>query len=42
MFGRVDDTGLATVDKIAAAGISGDPEDGRPSKPVTITAIRLE
>ena len=42
VFGRVDDTGLATVDKIAAAGISGDPEDGRPSKPVTITAVRLE
>ncbi len=42
VFGQVDPTGLATVDKIAAAGISGDPEDGRPTKPVTISAIRLE
>ncbi len=42
VFGQVDATGLATVDKIAGAGISGDPEDGRPTKPVTISAIRLE
>jgi len=42
VFGSVDSTGLATVDKIASAGISGDPEDGRPQKPVTITSVRLD
>ena len=30
VFGTVDETGLATVDKIAAAGITGDPDDGKP------------
>ena len=42
VFGTVDETGLATVDKIAAAGITGDPDDGKPKNRVTITSIRLD
>lgn len=42
VFGQVDRTGLATIDKIAAAGINGDPEDGQPKKPVMITSLRLD
>lgn len=42
VFGTVDETGLATVDKIAAAGITGDPDDGKPKNRVTVTSIRLD
>ncbi|GAB3879507.1 hypothetical protein GCM10029964_032000 [Kibdelosporangium lantanae] len=40
VFGTVDPAGLATIDKIAAGGITpGDngPTDGAPKNPVTIT-----
>jgi len=42
VFGTVDDTGLATVDKIVEAGITGDPDDGRPKSPVIVSAVRLD
>jgi peptidyl-prolyl cis-trans isomerase B (cyclophilin B) len=42
MFGTVDATGLATLDKIAAAGIAGGGQDGKPTNPVTITSARLD
>jgi peptidyl-prolyl cis-trans isomerase B (cyclophilin B) len=42
VFGQVDDTGLATLDKIAAAGVAGGGEDGKPATTVTITSIRLD
>jgi peptidyl-prolyl cis-trans isomerase B (cyclophilin B) len=42
VFGTVDDTGMATVDEIVAAGITGDPDDGKPKKPVTVKSIRLD
>lgn len=42
MFGTVDATGLATLDKIAAAGVSGGGTDGKPASPVTITSARLD
>ncbi|WP_019969419.1 peptidylprolyl isomerase [Mycobacterium sp. 141] len=42
MFGTVDATGLATLDKIAAAGVSGGGQDGQPANPVTITSARLD
>jgi len=42
VFGTVDDTGMATVDEIVGAGITGDPEDGKPGKPVTVKSIRLD
>jgi len=42
VFGKVDNTGLATVERIADAGVSGGGKDGEPRLPVTITSIRLE
>jgi peptidyl-prolyl cis-trans isomerase B (cyclophilin B) len=48
VFGTIDQTGLATLDKIAAAGVAGTGPDGKPlqdGKPATdvkITSIRLD
>lgn len=44
VFGTVDETGLAVVDRIAEAGIkagSSTPDDGAPRLPVTVESIRL-
>jgi serine/threonine protein kinase len=41
VFGTIDETGLATIDKIASAGVSGGGNDGAPATPVTINAVRL-
>jgi peptidyl-prolyl cis-trans isomerase B (cyclophilin B) len=43
VFGTVDEPGLATLDQIAAAGITpgqNGPEDGAPKTPVTITSAK--
>jgi peptidyl-prolyl cis-trans isomerase B (cyclophilin B) len=42
VFGTIDATGLATLDKIAAAGVAGGGSDGKPATPVTITSARLD
>jgi peptidyl-prolyl cis-trans isomerase B (cyclophilin B) len=44
VIGTVDATGLATLDKIAAAGEDdrNGPGDGAPTKPVTITSMQLD
>ena len=42
VFGRVDDTGLATLDKIAKAGVKGGGEDGAPANPVQVTSVLLD
>ena len=42
IFGKIDDTGLATLDKIAQAGVGGGGEDGQPATPVTITSVQLD
>jgi peptidyl-prolyl cis-trans isomerase B (cyclophilin B) len=42
VFGTIDQTGLATLDKIAAAGVSGGGQDGAPTSPVKITSMRLD
>jgi len=42
VFGTIDNTGLATIDKIAKAGVVGGGEDGTPVTPVTITSVRLD
>jgi peptidyl-prolyl cis-trans isomerase B (cyclophilin B) len=42
VFGRIDDTGLATLDKIAAAGVINNSVDGKPALDVTITSVRLD
>lgn len=41
-FGTIDATGLATLDRIAAAGVEGAGVDGRPAMTVTIDSIRLD
>lgn len=42
VFGTIDQTGLATLDKIAAAGTADGSDDGKPKQDVTITNIRLD
>jgi peptidyl-prolyl cis-trans isomerase B (cyclophilin B) len=41
-FGTIDATGLATLDKIAAAGVDGAGDDGKPALGVTIDSVRLD
>ena len=42
VFGRVDKTGLETVDALVAAGIGDGSDDGKPKAPIMIESIRLE
>jgi peptidyl-prolyl cis-trans isomerase B (cyclophilin B) len=42
VFGRIDDTGLATLDKIAQAGVGGGGEDGPPATPVKVKSVLLD
>ncbi|KUI31298.1 cyclophilin [Mycobacterium sp. IS-1742] len=42
VFGTVDSTGLATLDRIAARGVAGGGDDGKPAAEVTITTARLD
>ncbi|OMC03662.1 peptidylprolyl isomerase [Mycolicibacter heraklionensis] len=39
VFGRIQDDGLATLDKIAAAGVQGGGDDGPPATKVTIKSV---
>jgi peptidyl-prolyl cis-trans isomerase B (cyclophilin B) len=41
-FGTIDPTGLATLDKIAAAGVSDGSADGKPKGDVMIKSIALD
>lgn len=41
-FGTIDETGLATLDKIAAAGVAGGSDDGAPAQDVQVTRILLD
>jgi peptidyl-prolyl cis-trans isomerase B (cyclophilin B) len=41
-FGTIDATGLATLDKIAAAGVEGGGQDGKPATPVQVKSIGLD
>jgi peptidyl-prolyl cis-trans isomerase B (cyclophilin B) len=41
VFGTIDAAGLATLDKIAAAGVGGGGDDGPPATTVTITSARV-
>ena len=40
VFGRVDEGGLATLDRLTAVGVDGGGEDGKPKRPITIESIR--
>ena len=42
VFGTIDQTGLATLDKIAAAGTKDGGEDGAPKLDVTIKQLQLD
>ncbi|WP_137724466.1 peptidylprolyl isomerase [Prescottella subtropica] len=42
VFGSIDETGLATLDTIAAAGVEGAAADGKPAEAVDITSVRLD
>ncbi|MFV9431266.1 peptidylprolyl isomerase [Rhodococcus rhodochrous] len=42
VFGTIDETGLATLDKIAAAGVSGGAADGAPALETTLTSVRMD
>lgn len=42
VFGTIQQDGLATLDKIAAAGVAGGGEDGKPAAEVTIKSVRLD
>jgi peptidyl-prolyl cis-trans isomerase B (cyclophilin B) len=42
VFGKIDATGLATLDKVAAAGVADGSDDGKPARDVTIESVRLD
>ena len=42
VFGTIDETGLATLDKIAQAGVAGGGDDGAPATPVMIKTVQLD
>jgi peptidyl-prolyl cis-trans isomerase B (cyclophilin B) len=42
VFGTIQPDGLATLDKIAKAGVAGGGEDGAPAAEVTITSVLLD
>jgi peptidyl-prolyl cis-trans isomerase B (cyclophilin B) len=41
VFGTVDETGVAVVERIAAAGVQDGTDDGKPKMNVTIQSVRL-
>jgi peptidyl-prolyl cis-trans isomerase B (cyclophilin B) len=41
-FGTIDATGLATLDKLAAAGVAGGGQDGKPTTDVQIKSVLLD
>ncbi len=42
VFGKIQDDGLATLDKIAKAGVAGGGDDGPPAAEVTIKSMLLD
>ena len=42
VFGSIDQAGLATLDKIAQAGVAGNRPQGMPANTVTITSVRVD
>lgn len=42
VFGTIDETGLATLDKIAAEGVAGGGPDGAPQLATTVESIQLD
>jgi peptidyl-prolyl cis-trans isomerase B (cyclophilin B) len=42
VFGKIQQDGLATLDKIAKGGVAGGGQDGQPTIQVTIKSVRLD
>jgi len=42
IFGKINETGLAVIDKIASAGVAGGGGDGQPATEVTIISARRD
>ena len=42
VFGTIDETGLATLDTIAAAGVAGGAADGAPALETALTSVRMD
>ena len=42
VFGTIDEAGLATLDKIAAAGVQGGGADGPPALATTLNTVQLD
>ncbi|MGK2865899.1 MAG: peptidylprolyl isomerase [Mycobacterium sp.] len=42
VFGTIDETGLATLDKIAGAGVEGGGSDGAPATKVLVKTVQLD
>lgn len=42
VFGKIDETGLATLDKIAAGGVEGGGPDGKPALGVELKSVALD
>ena len=42
VFGTIDGTGLATLDKIAQGGVAGGAEDGKPATEVKVKSVLLD
>ena len=42
VFGTVDETGLATLDKIASEGVAGGGADGKPAAATSLTSVRMD
>ncbi|MEI6252504.1 MAG: peptidylprolyl isomerase [Mycobacteriaceae bacterium] len=42
VFGSIDATGLATLDKIAEGGVAGGGDDGKPATEVTVKSVLLD
>ena len=42
VFGRIDRTGLLTLDKVADGGVADGSDDGKPAQSLTIESVRVE
>lgn len=42
VFGRVDEDGMATVDRLVSSGVRGGGTDGAPAKQITITSVKVK
>ncbi|MFC4126878.1 peptidylprolyl isomerase [Nocardia rhizosphaerae] len=41
IFGTIDEAGLATLDKVAGAGVQGGARDGAPAMPISFNSVKV-